>query len=459
MTTAAPVAVPSVRRPTLAWGLSAFVWLLPLQSFAITVLFGALGWPAPVVRIIAAWKELLIAVLFGLALTRTARSARPAAGICWPDLVVAGLGILALGYALAGSVWFGSDLPILAQLYALRDVGFVSLLYFVGRASPEVAQSPRLLRALFIVAVVTSAIAVVERIFVTPEILVALGAARYVQDFLGAAAITQGNPYGLPDNYWTLVGGHAVQRAGSTYMSGQAFAVPFLIVMPAATLWALSASGRRAVGVWLGYALAWMGLLLTVTRMTIVVCALGSVLLMATRRRWGSLVGVGAAAVVGFGAALLLVPGLGTFVWETLTWQSPSSAGHLADWTAGLDQVVRNPLGVGLGATDFVAARFGVRGLTGDNQYLKYAVELGVIGLLLHVGVMGAALASGVRAWRTAPDTPARTTGLLLLTATAGIALNATTAVVFNSPMLAYQFFWLAGSVTTVAHQGNARGP
>jgi O-antigen ligase len=120
---------------------------------------------------------------------------------------------------------------------------------------------------------------------------------------------------------------------------------------------------------------------------------------------------------------------------------------------------VRNPLGVGLGATDFVAARFGVRGLTGDNQYLKYAVELGVIGLLLHVGVMGAALASGVRAWRTAPDTPARTTGLLLLTATAGIALNATTAVVFNSPMLAYQFFWLAGSVTTVAHQGNARGP
>jgi len=211
--------------------------------------------------------------------------------------------------------------------------------------------------------------------------------------------------------------------------------------------------------VWLGYALAWVGLLLTVTRMTIVVCALGTVLLMAARRRWGSLVGVGAAAVVGFGAALMFVPGLATFVWETLTWQSPSSAGHVADWTAGLDQVVRSPLGVGLGATDFVAARFGVRGLTGDNQYLKYAVELGVIGLLLHVGVIVAALASGVRAWRAAPDTSAGTTGLLLLTATAGLALNAMTAVVFNSPMLAYPFFWLAGSVTTVAHRREASSP
>jgi len=453
VTTVAAVAVPSLRRPTLAWGLSTFVWLLPLQSFAITVLFGALGWSAPAVRAIAAWKEGLIAVLLGLAVARTVRSPRAGAEIYWPDLVVAGLGILAVGYAIGGNVWFGSDLPLEARLYALRDAAFVSLLYFVGRASPEVAQSPRLLRALYIVAVVTSAIAVLERVFVTPEILVILGAARYVQDFLGAAVVTQGNAYGLPDNYWTWVGSHIVQRAGSTYMSGQAFAVPFLIVLPAATLWALSASGRRAVVVWLGYALAWVGLLLTVTRMTIVVCALGAVLLMAARRRWGSLVGVGAAAIVGFGAALMLVPGLGTFVWETLTWQSPSSAGHVADWTAGLDQVVRSPLGVGLGATDFVAARFGVRGLTGDNQYLKYAVELGVIGLLLHVGVIVAALASGVRAWRAAPDTSAGIAGLLLVTATAGLALNAMTAVVFNSPMLAYPFFWLAGSVTTVAHR------
>jgi O-antigen ligase/polysaccharide polymerase Wzy-like membrane protein len=459
MTAATAVAVLPTRRPTLAWGLSAFVWLLPLHALVITVLFGALGWSAPVVRAVAAWKELLIALLFGLAVIRTVGSPRPRAEIYWPDLVVAGLGILALGYSVGESVWFGSGLPLEAQLYALRDAAFVSLLYFVGRASPEVGDSPRLLRALFLVGVVTSAIAVLERILVTPEILVLLGAARYVQDFLGAAAITAGNAYGLPDNYWTLVGSHSVQRAGSTYMSGQGFAVPFLIVLPAATLWLLSASGRRAPAAWLGYALLWIGLLLTVTRMTIAVCALESLIIMAAHRRWGSTVGLGLVTLAGFGAALLFVPGLATFVWETVTWQSPSSEWHVADWTAGLDQVMRNPLGVGLGATDFVAARFGVQGLTGDNQYLKYAVEMGVLGVLLHVGVLAAALVTGVRAWRNAPDAPAGAAGLLLVATTVGIALNAMTAVVFNSPMLSYLFFWLAGSVTTVAYRREATGP
>src|SRR5206468_10324212 len=96
------------------------------------------------------WKEVLIAVLFGLALARTVRSPSPraGAGIYWPDLVVAGLGIVAAGYAIGGNAWFGGDLPLVAQLYALRDAGFVTLLYFVGRASPEIAQSARLLRAL-----------------------------------------------------------------------------------------------------------------------------------------------------------------------------------------------------------------------------------------------------------------------------------------------------------------------
>jgi O-Antigen ligase len=459
MTSAAEVLASSAtRRPGLAWGLSAFIWLLSVHALVITVLFGAMGWPAGAVRAIAAWKEALIALLFGLAVARTVRAPRPGAGICWLDLVVAGLGVVSLGYFVGASAWFGAGLPLAAQLYALRDAAFVSLLYFVGRASPEVAESPRLLRALFLVGVVTSAIAVLERFFVTPEILVVLGAARYVQAFLGATPVTLNNVYGLPDNYWTQIGTHFVQRAGSTYMSGQGFAVPFLVIMPAATIWALSAT-RRAASVWLGYALLWTGLLLTVTRLTIGACALGTVMIIAVARRWSVLVGLSVAGLTAFGAALVFVPGLATFVWETVTWQSPSSAAHLGYWTEGLEQFLRNPLGVGLGSTDFVAARFGVTGLTGDNQYLKYAVELGVLGFLLHVAVLAGAFSSGIGAWLSGPSAPARATGLLLVVATLGIALNATTAVVFNSPMLAYIFFWLAGSVTSVARHPEAAAP
>src|SRR5437867_10612394 len=104
--------------------------------------------------------------------------------------------------------------------------------------------------------------------------LVVLGAARYVQEFLGVAPATRNNLYGLPDNYWTTVGDHVVQRAGSTYLSSQAYAIPFLIILPAATLYLLSHATRLRLPAWLGYALLWVGLLVTVTRMTLVACVL-----------------------------------------------------------------------------------------------------------------------------------------------------------------------------------------
>ena len=459
MTTAArPIALSGAHRPALAWGLSLFIWLLPFHILAITVLFGALGWPTATVRVIAAWKELLIGVLFALTVTHALLGSSPMRRVEWLDLAVAALGVLALGYLMGANLWFGSDLPLVAQLYGARDTAVVSLLYFVGRATPEVVENPRVLRALFVVGVVTSAIALLERIFVTPEVLVLLGAARYVQDFLGAAAITASNVYGLPDNYWTDIGGQLVQRAGSTYLSGQGFAIPFLVVLPAATLWLLSAAGRRALR-WLGYLLLWVGLLLTLTRLTIVACVLQTAVILTARRRWDVLVGLGLAGLAAFGAMLILVPGLASFVWDTLAWQTGSNATHLADWTEGFDNFLRHPVGVGLGSTDIEALRFGVTPLTADNQYLRYAVELGALGLVLHVAILAGALAAGVRAWIAARAQPVGwrgTYGLLLAVTVLGIGLNAVTAVVFNSMMLAYVFYWLAGAVTTIARPPGA---
>jgi hypothetical protein len=452
------VAVPAARRRPLAWGLTVFVWLLAVHALVITLLFGALGWPATTVRAIAAWKEALIAVLFGLAVARTLRTPRTGAAIYWLDLAVAGLGVLACAYLLGANAWFGSGLPITAQLYGVRDTAFVSLLYFVGRASPEAAEGPRVLRVLFAVGVVTSAIAILERIFVTPSLLVLLGASRYVQDFLGAPVITAGNAYGLPDNYWTEIGGQLVQRAGSTYLSAQVYAIAFLVILPAATLWTIAESGRRAVVRWLGYGLLWTGLLLTLTRMTIVICTLQTMAVLAARRRWDVLVGLGFAGLIGLAAAFVFAPGLADFLWRTLTWQTGSSVTHLADWSTGLEHLLRQPLGSGLGSTDIVAMRFGVTPLAADNQYLRYAVELGVLGLLLHIGVLAGAFASGVRAWLVAPREPVggSSYGLLVAVAVCGIALNAMTAVVFNCLTLAYVFYWMAGSVTTVAHRSRS---
>ncbi len=448
---ALPLQVPG--RAPIVWGLSAYLWLLPVHALVIAFLFGALGWSAATVRAIAAWKETLIAVLAAFAIVRFATWSGPAITIRWLDLVVAGLFTVSLGYLVGGNVWFDQGLPALAQLYGFRDAAFVLLLYFVGRATPEAATSPRYLRGLFVVGVVTSIIAIIERLLVTPGMLIVLGAARYVQEFLGGGVTTQGNLYGLADNYWTALGSHLVRRAGSTYLSGQGFAIPFLLIMPAATLFVTAPERARSRLAWLGYTIVWIGLLLTLTRMTIVACLAQAVVIMGMRRRWTTLVW---AAVLGSCLSvvlLILVPGLGTFIWETVTWQSGSSVTHLRDWRVGLENFGLHPLGVGLGAAELIAWRFGVTPLAGDNQYLRFAVELGIVGLTLHLAMLAGAVTMGLAAWRRGRSGMVRDTGLLVAVTALGVAINAWTAAVFNAMLLTYVFFWLLGSVTTASER------
>jgi hypothetical protein len=445
--TSASLAVPGARRGPrrLAAGLLVLIWLLPIHAVVMAWLVGGLGIPGPVVRLVAAWKEGLVAALLAAVVIRVALGRGDRSPVQWLDVAILGLALVALVYLPSAGIWFGLDVPLGARLYGLRDAVYFSLVYVVGRATPEVVRDERVLKSLFLVGVITSAVAVLERLLVTPQMLVLLGAAEYFQDFLGATLWTAGNPYGLPGNYWTMIGGQLMQRAGSTYLSSQGFAVAFLIIMPASTAWLFAK--RRAVA-WLGYALLWLGLLLSVTRMTIVACLLQVLAIAAARRRWGLITAAGAVCALAFGCALLIVPGLASFVWETLTWQTGSSVAHLDDWIEGLENALRYPFGAGLGVADQAAVRAGLDPLAGDNQYLTYAVELGVLGLGLHLATLAGALLTGVKCARNGQGVRADY-GIVVAAAAIGILLNAVTAVVFSSMILTCVFFWLLGSLAT----------
>ena len=61
------------RREPLVWGLLAFIWLLPAHALVIAYLYGGLGWPANLVRVVAAWKEAMVVALLAVVLLRTLR--------------------------------------------------------------------------------------------------------------------------------------------------------------------------------------------------------------------------------------------------------------------------------------------------------------------------------------------------------------------------------------------------
>jgi O-antigen ligase len=432
----------------LAWGLA-------FHSLTMAVLFGGLGMPAGAIRVLAGWKELFVALLFAVVVARALAGRGPGNSFAWPDLAVGGLVAVAICYAIGQRVLLLAWLPGGAELLGLRDAVYFMLLYFVGRATPELARDDRVLRRLVYLILFASAVAVVERIFITPEMLALLGIASYFQEFLGVAPMTAGNEFGLPQSYWAVLGGIPFRRAGSIFLSGQGFAVPFILFFPVVTVWTFV---RERIRWWhiSAFALACIGLLLTVTRMTTMTALVQLLIFVILLRRpeW-TVVGVAVATAL-FVVALFAIPRFPTFVWETLSWQEGSSRTHLSGWTQGVFAFVERPWGWGLGTADHTALRLGLQPLTGDNLYLKYGVELGIAGLVCLVGILVSIAASGLRLYRLAASAAERRTGMVVLLVMAGIAINGITGVVFNSVPMAWLSFWLAGAAVTAAQQRHA---
>jgi hypothetical protein len=455
----AVLASPDVKRsfltrvafPWVAWGLA-------FHSLVLAALFGALGLPQGVVRAIAAWKDIALLLLLFAVFVRAMSGRGARTTLTWSDFWVGGMVVVGLVYLAGENLWLRTNLPLFAELLGIRQSVLFFLIYFVGRAMPELADDPKTVRNILVLVVVTCVLGIAERFFVPPEGLVALGVASYFQDFLDAAAVTVGNEYGLPTNYWVGVGGQMVRRAGSVYLGGQGFAIPFLLFFPLATAWALPRAKRTGWRVAI-YALICFSLFLTLTRMTIIVAAIQLTLFILIRRRpeW-TVAGLALAGML-FLAALVLIPGIPTFVLQTLSGQEASTRGHLSDFSNGALTFFQQPWGLGLGTADAAATRSGLEHVTGDNLYLVYAVEMGIAGLLFLIGSLGSILGHALNLLRNGATETQRLMGTTLWLATLGMIMNGMTTVVFNSITLAWLYFWLAGAVVTNSERLRATNP
>jgi hypothetical protein len=440
-----------VVRPSFAGRIlfPALTVLLPLHILIVAFLFGGLRLSASSVRALAAWKEMALLIGVGTVILRAAFGRGSRSRITWLDLAVASIIGLAAVYLIAPNIFLPVVLTPQQKLLGFRDVTYFFLAYFIGRATPDIAADDRFLKRLYLAGAFTSVVALCEQILVTPEHLVLLGAASYFQNFLGVAAFTEGNEYGLPANYWTLIGGRLFQRSGSVYLSSQGFAVPFVLLMPAATVWMLQERRRR--GWWFLYLVTWAGLIASVTRMTIVACVLEMVLLTVLIRRPRMLVKIAAGMAAIFTGAMLFVPKMAGFVMQTLLWSTGSSASHSKDWALGIRAMADYPLGAGLGTTDMSAIRNEITPLTADNLFLKFGVELGVLGFVLHVLVLAGIALYAYALIRRASTKSESALGYVVLMATAGVCVNGLTAVIYNSNVLSYLFFWLSGTAVALA--------
>ena len=120
--------------------------------------------------------------------------------------------------------------------------------------------------------------------------------------------------------------------------------------------------------------------------------------------------------VLAIGAALV-VPALGGTRFAGGQNSAASANGHVRELNTGFDQLVRTPLGLGLGKNPVTGNRFitpGQGAFTSDDSYLQVGDELGVLAMVAWLPfVFGALGALGRRA--RAPSSLAACAGLALL--------------------------------------------
>ena len=337
------------RRPVYA--VYAFVVGLALHNALMAGLF-ALGIEGTPLSLIAAWKEVLLAV----ALARVARDAIAARRLPFRPALVDALALVfaafVLLYAVLPQSALGGEADATTILYALRhDLACVAA-YFLGRS----IELPPLRRLVLVTAAAVAVLGIVEMYTVPIERWEDASVPAYFHEQLG---FDHHGPRGLPENFVFNTGDEndLLRRAVSTFLTPLGTA--YLLVV-ALCFWAV-----RPRDDWPLAAIAAVGLLFTFTRAALLVLA-GALLVIAfVQRRWWPV----AAACLSLAVAVVwtqvypsIAPEttwsqadlryqreqakkLGVTPGETVALDEPSIRSHLRALRDGVETVVEHPQG------------------------------------------------------------------------------------------------------------------
>jgi hypothetical protein len=133
------------------------------------------------------------------------------------------------------------------------------------------------------------------------------------------------------------------------------------------------------------------------------------------------------------------------FVWDTLTFQNPSSAGHLLEWVLSWSSMIENPFGIGLAMSGNMSSVEEDLRLGGENQFLIYGVQLGFIGMGLYIALLFASILLSIRVFNRTSNVMTARFAFVGATVKVGMLLPLFTA---NADMYGYVSgvsWWMIG--------------
>lgn len=475
-----------------AIGLGLIVAGMAFHGFVLMLLL-RLGTSHALVRIVQAWKEVLIAVLTVIAVKviwkQRREGVRPK--LIASDWIAMAFTILVVIYVLIPDSVLHSSVNLGQRFLGFRLAALIPLMYFLGRWLTAAAEREWLTIGWLCLSAgaAVTVFGLIELLLVPTRTWLDWGVNLYT-GFLG---FTYHGPRGLPENFFlTLPDGRLVRRMVSTYISPLGIAYTGLLVFPlgVALVDGYRGSPKRR---WLAASaltLVLVGIMLSLTRLALVATiGEGVVLFLLLRRSWLA----PATALLGVATALMLFvyPLVGpavdrnlravgssesqTVVSPTPTSVSPSPTatsspaqpsaapvpqdtsflGHYSALIGDLKFVRQHPFGVGIGGS---IARYASVAGTGESAVLGMFGDMGLIGGMVYVAFYGFALWNGLRAFQFARPA-GLSTMLPITTLVGGLALIpiSLTSDLWGDLSVTFLFWWASGvSATLVARRSSA---
>lgn len=359
------------------------VWL-PLQTPVAIVAHQYLGLSGSATRVLLLAKDVFT---LGLALYLAVRYVRTMRWR-WFDYLALAYAVVLAAYALFPTL-LGTGVSIAATAASVRQFILPIELYAVGRLAVASGVNVRIVMAGFVAVSMVAAVFTIGTYVLLPIEFWAstLDLVTFVREVQGIPTaedlldISLLGTYGLDEPVPRAVGPFTHPVGTGIY-----FVMPLMLAV-AATFAGIRRGATRAALGWAAAALVFaVALIIPLSRGSWIAAGIGLLIC----GLWLRQVRIAMAAAVATGAFLFFVPPFSDSVHSALSLRDYSTLGHQEAVERGVDTVVDNPLGLGVGHGDTGFNRaFDEAGQAsadvGENMYLALLVSVGPVGALAFV--------------------------------------------------------------------------
>lgn len=288
------------------------------------------------------------------------------------------------------------DATVVNRAIYLKNILLIAIFYFMGRNIKfRFKDWNRLFQIIFMVTVFASALVALEKLFGT-HFHTFMGYARYNLDFKGE------EPTGIYGLAWTFEAQGGRPRYGSFFAHPLELSSSMLIPCAASLVYLISVPHKTNKYKYLiVFVCSLICVLFAYSRASFMAFFMMLAFIALLLRYYQILT----TAFFGFAAICLYIVFFAAdevrfFVIDTLTFENSSSMTHIVDWLNAVESIISNPMGIGLAMSGNAGGVEKDLIVGGENQFLVYGVQMGVLGMLLYVGMLTIGIRNAWKAYR-----------------------------------------------------------